>query len=203
MLKIVANAIAIDLLNSFMLNIRTNIIELVSLRDRKTYQPTIYEESELRKLLSVIKDSLIETPVILALYTGMRKGEVLGLQWSDIDFEGKTIHVSRALKKEGNRVILGTLKTESSNRILTVLGALLDYLVKCREKRTKAAQNDPEKIILTDYVCCNKKGKPFHPCTFSSQFRNMLNQNNLRPIRLRMTAEYLLNNGFQLVHNKR
>ena len=179
--------------------IRTNIIELVSLRDRKTYQPTIYDESELRKLLSVIKDSLIETPVILALYTGMRKGEVLGLQWSDIDFEGKMIHVSRVLKKEGNKVILGTLKTESSNRILTVSGALLAYLAKCREKQTEAVQNDPQKVMLTGYVCCNSKGKPFHPNTISSQFRNMLNQNDLRPIRFHdlrhMHATMLLKMG--------
>lgn len=179
--------------------IRTNIIELVSLRDRKTYQPTIYDESELRKLLSCIKNSLIETPVILALYTGMRKGEILGLQWSDIDFEGKTIHVSRALKKEGNKVILGTLKTESSNRILTVSGALLAYLAKCREKQTEAAQNNPQKVMLTDYVCCNSKGKPFHPNTISSQFRNMLNQNDLRPIRFHdlrhMHATMLLKMG--------
>ena len=115
----------------------------------------------------------------------------MGLQWSDIDFEGKTIHVSRALKKEGNKVILGTLKTESSNRILTVSGALLAYLAKCREKQTEAAQNDPQKVMLTDYVCCNSKGKPFHPNTISSQFRNMLNQNDLR----HMHATMLLKMG--------
>ncbi|MEH7650897.1 site-specific integrase [Bacillus safensis] len=62
-----------------------------------------------------------------ALYTGMRRGELLGLKWEDVDFDAGTIHVRRNLIYDDEGFRFGTLKTESLERDITIE----DYLVEC------------------------------------------------------------------------
>lgn len=67
----------------------------------------------------------------LAIYTGMRRGEILGLKWSDIDLVNKTIHVQRSLAyipKKG--YILTSTKTRNSNRIIPISDMVVNELVK-------------------------------------------------------------------------
>lgn len=62
-------------------------------------------------------------PVVytLAIKTGMRKGEMFGLMWQDIDLEHRSIHLSHNLSNdESSRPYIGTLKTDSSNRIIMI-----------------------------------------------------------------------------------
>jgi integrase len=54
---------------------------------------------------------------IPTIFTGMRRGEMLGLKWIDIDFEEGTIHIQRSLTRTKTKgIILKDVKTESSNR---------------------------------------------------------------------------------------
>ena len=48
-----------------------------------------YNAQELKKLLSVLKDDPLRVPVIIAIYCGLRRSEILGIKWSAIDFENK------------------------------------------------------------------------------------------------------------------
>ena len=74
---------------------------------------------------------------VLALHTGMRIGEVLALQWDDINFKNKTIHVQRTLTLVDGKYELGETKTEASNRIIPMteelMGELLEYQSRKKE----------------------------------------------------------------------
>ena len=66
----------------------------------------------------------------LLIFTGMRRGEVLGLRWEDVDFKDGVIHVERnvTFPRGRNDPLFGTTKTESGVRDIPILPMLLDYL---------------------------------------------------------------------------
>ena len=64
----------------------------------------------------------------LLMLTGMRRGEALGLQWSDIDWGKGLIHVRRNVTFAGNQPHIGTPKTEKGTRQIPIVGMLREYL---------------------------------------------------------------------------
>jgi len=102
---------------------------------------TTLDNENLRKLSSLIgtiDDKVLAAALALGLYTGMRRGEVLGLTWEDVDFEGlsgaglivinKTLHEDR---KGG--VHYGEPKTKGSRRTITMTESLKDFLRDYKE----------------------------------------------------------------------
>lgn len=95
------------------------------LNQKQSFQ--YYSEDEIKRLKKVFKGNKFENVVLFALGTGMRRGEIFGLQWSDIDFKNKEIKVIHNLayvadiSKDGTTkrsLQLQTPKTENSVRII-------------------------------------------------------------------------------------
>ena len=66
--------------------------------------------------------------ITLFLFTGMRRGEVLGLKWEDIDLQKKLIHVERNVTYAHNQPEIGTTKTNSGKRVIPMDDRLIEYL---------------------------------------------------------------------------
>ena len=88
---------------------------------------------QLQQIISDISDKLTDDTerrfIALVLFTGMRRGEVLGLKWEDIDFESKLIRVQRTVSYPTNQPLVSTPKTRSGNRVIPLddqLTALLE-----------------------------------------------------------------------------
>ena len=78
-------------------------------------------EDELKRFLPLFDDySSFNTIIKLLLYTGMRSGECLGLQWSDIDFKNNTISINHTLSDVGGNHFLTTPKTKNSKRYISM-----------------------------------------------------------------------------------
>ena len=71
----------------------------------------------------------------LALYLGLRPGELTGLRWEDIDFASGVIRVGRSLKRGTAGLAPGELKTESSQRTLTMPEAVRSALAALRKEQ--------------------------------------------------------------------
>lgn len=97
------------------------------------------------------------------LYTGLRKGEALALQWKDIDFENNVIHVNKSIYFESNNPHIKQPKTEAGKRDVI----LLDCLAK---KLKKGASND--------YVFGNKKN-PINKSYFTRQWEKYKKESGL------------------------
>jgi len=96
----------------------------------------VIAKSEQQKLVQAVYLALSPRSVgiMLALYTGLRIGEVCGLKWSDIDFENKMLHVNRTVQrvyrktldgKGKSQIIVGPPKTRSSRREIPISAILL------------------------------------------------------------------------------
>jgi len=70
---------------------------------------------------------------VLALYLGLRRGELLGLRWEDIDFEKETLTIRRNVQRVGGSLVVTTPKTDHSVRTLPLLGLVAAALIKHRE----------------------------------------------------------------------
>ena len=96
-------------------------------------------------------------PLLLLYHTGMRVGEVLGLTWSDIDFNSKSIKISRQVVYIfGKRDCLTTPKTESSCRIIYVDDFLLGELARWKEQQ---AANENKFGARYVYIYCNEQNQ--------------------------------------------
>lgn len=74
---------------------------------------------ECRTLLDRVTNTRAKTFLLTALHTGMRRGEIVGLQWKDVDFKKKAIHVRHnAVVKEGETTVSENMKTDAAKRNL-------------------------------------------------------------------------------------
>lgn len=102
----------------------------------------------------------------MALYTGLRKGELLALQWKDIDFEGNTIAVNKSLYYEGGAHLKST-KTEAGDRIVPLLAPLKEILLPLKKS--------PE-----DFVLGEAKGKPLSQKRFRTLAKHYEQQTGVK-----------------------
>ena len=89
---------------------------------------------QLVELLLLEPDIRIKTSILLALYSGLRLGELCGLSWSDIDFDKNIIHVVRASQYlEGMGVVEVPTKNASSNRVIKLPPFIFDILAEYKK----------------------------------------------------------------------
>lgn len=97
--------------------------------DKKTVRQALSEQdfADIAANIDKLPD-LQRTMLALMMFTGMRRGEVLGLKWGDIDFEQGIIHVQRNVTYAKNQPTIGTTKTQSGNRSIVLVQHLKKYL---------------------------------------------------------------------------
>jgi integrase len=85
---------------------------------------------EARKFLEAARGDRLEALYILAITTGMRRGELLGLKWSDVDLENASVSIRRTLTRidNGKRVVLGDVKTKKSRRTIRLTPQAVEAL---------------------------------------------------------------------------
>ena len=147
------------------------------------YNPTVYSVNKVIKLLDCVRKTDMEVPVALAGVMGLRRGEILGLKWSNINFDNNTLSIKQQLVYTKNAVIETTPKTENSRRTIVLPNSIIVIL-----KRHKKDQDKIKKLLGTDYVDhdyvnCREDGQPFHPSGFSSKFAQLLRKVGMPHIR--------------------
>ena len=108
-----------------------NFVLNTQLPQRKKHEIEIPEESDVLALLSTVVGTPIDAPVHLGALCGMRMSEILGLKWSKVNFESKTIHICMAkVTGANNEAILKLPKTAAGDRTIKMLPAVEAALLR-------------------------------------------------------------------------
>lgn len=164
--------------------IQKNPIKDVTVPKSRKEDIEIFSEEEIQVLLQVLEKEPPRSKVLikLALSTGMRKGELLGLQWEDINFEEGIIKVANSLKYiNGVGYMLGTTKTKKT-RIITIDNSTVHMLKDYRRTKLK------EKLIIGDkwkdsdynFIFTTMYGTPIFLDSPNRIFKKILQRNNLK-----------------------
>ena len=94
--------------------------------ERKEIRPLDQEQT--KAVLEAASGERLEALYVLAIHTGMREGELLGLKWEDVDLERRVLRLRRGLVREGGKVMLGDLKTPKSRRGVRLTRAAAEAL---------------------------------------------------------------------------
>lgn len=160
-------------------------------RPRKNgFQPAFYDKDEINQLLACVKGTLIETPVMLAAFYGLRRSEAVGLRWDAIDFQQNTItiqHTVIACRLNGKYEVIArdTTKTKSSRRTLPLAAPIRKYLLdlRVRQAENRRLCGNCYCKDYEGYICINEMGYLLNPNRVSAMFELTLQQNHLRHIR--------------------
>jgi integrase len=112
-----------------------------------------WSEEEVRKALIAASGSPMEAILTVVLATGMRRGELLGLWWSDIDFDSQTVSIERTIHRErrssddanNGGIVVCPPKTKSSRRINQLAPPVLDVLRRHQMEQDLARQGAGER----------------------------------------------------------
>ena len=153
-----------------------NVAEIAERPRKEVFLPDYYSVEEVGQLLDKLQGHWMYLPVLLSVFYGLRRSEVLGLRWGDIDFANKTIiirHTRVYGNAEGKNTALerDILKRKSSYRTLPMpepIQVRLEY-----EKRSRYEDGEVSEI---EYVCVNGYGNPIAPNYFSQCFKKFLRE---------------------------
>jgi len=153
-----------------------NILNYVIAPKKESYSGEALTALDASKLIEVCKDSEIYLPVLFALLSGLRRGEVLGLSWSDIDLKKRIFTVNKTATYYKKEMCLSDPKTKNSRRSLKIPGLLVDVL----EKESQKQKNN--ELNPNDLVCCRSNGIPISSAVLNKQFKKILSENGLPDI---------------------
>ncbi len=147
-------------------------------RNNKRQTAKVMSEDEQNIFLTYAKDARYYPVYELALSTGMRNGELRGLQWTDIDFQTKIIHVRHTLVYMNRKYFFDSPKTTSSERDIPMLDSVYRLLKQHqKEQRKKRLEmgdlwNPPEGF--ENLVFTNSKGGPINRDGFRTYLKRVI-----------------------------
>jgi integrase len=163
--------------------IASNPIEDVSRPRVERHEIEALEPDEAATLLTTARGTRMFPIIFLALATGLRRGEVLGLRWCDVDLEGRRLTVAQSLEQ----TVAGGLKfkapkTKRSSRTIALSLALVEELQTYRarqatERLALGIGRDPAGLVFTSI-----DGAPLRPDGVTWRFAKLVNQAGVRRI---------------------
>lgn len=133
----------------------------------------MWTPAQMAVFLEVARKSTFYPLFVLAVGSGLRRGELLGLRWQDVG--AKNVSVVQAAKVENNRVVVGGLKTPSARRRVPVGEHVLAALGECRSRQDSLKAKLAELGLGHEYadqglVFATDFGRPIHPRNLERAF---------------------------------
>ncbi|MDY3362203.1 MAG: tyrosine-type recombinase/integrase [Clostridium celatum] len=156
--------------------------------------PRIFKTEDIALLFSALNlsfyvDFLMYVMINILLHTGLRRGELLGLTWSNINFVDKTISVNHQLTYNKGKVVFSNkLKSSSSYRVIPISDEIVNILMRLRAICNKNRQALGNKYMKNkfngknyDFVFVHENGEVVHPLWPWKQLKNLLFTIGLNP----------------------
>jgi integrase len=148
--------------------------------ERKEIQALAPDEAT--KLLAAAAGTRLHAPVFLALATGLRRGEVLGLRWRDIDLAAATLSVVQSLEQTDAGLRFKAPKTRRSQRTVALPKSAVEILQghkvsQLKERMLLGLGKDDRGLVFAEIT-----GDPVNPDNFTRKFTRLVKRADVRPI---------------------
>ncbi len=148
-------------------------------------EPRYLDEFEAGKMLELLEKEPIQyrTAIKLLLYTGFRRGELLGLEWEDIDFDNRIIHVQRSsLYLPDKGIFIDETKNATSARVIKIPDTAIDTLRDFKRWQAEQQLKVGDQWRGTKRLFTTWNGRPMHPDTLTKWFHEFIQVHNLPPV---------------------
>ena len=154
--------------------ITKNPMRAVSPPKKRQREAKFYTPEQLGVLLAKAVGTRLELPMFICAYLGLRRGELCGLRWSDVDLEHHTITIENTRTQAGKKEIEKGTKTASSTRTLYLPDTLCDMLKAAKEHQQACRATYKNTVIVME------DGRPFRPNYLSELFGKFLRTTTCR-----------------------
>lgn len=160
--------------------IPSDITDCISLPKRKKYGGKSLNKSQIEVLFEKLsaQPEPARIVVTLALAYGLRRSEICGLRWDDVDFQNRKIHIQNTLVEyNGEYWEVAQTKTKASNRTICFVPGTEDYLFELLERQKQSG-------AYTGKVCAHPDGRFLRPEYVTRVCKKFLNSCGIEGIRL-------------------
>ena len=165
-------------------------------------KPTFYTAEQVVSLFDAVRDDPLYPLIYLTVIYGLRRSEVLGIQWNCINWENGTLTIQHTVVAYGEIVRKDSTKTSASHRSYPLTNNVKDILLKLREEEEENRRLFGRAYIDSDYVFHRANGELYRPDFITRSFGKLLKKNHLPPIRFHdlrhSCASLLIAQGYTL-----
>lgn len=185
--------------------LKENVNKLVVLPKRESFKAEVLSPEDVNTILKEAKNEELYPIITLTIFTGLRKGEVMGLKWENVDFEAKELTVEGSLCKvvketdeKGHlhhEYKIMTPKTEKSKRTIPLLDAAVEALQIQKNRQEEMKEKYSAIYQDEDYVFAREDGRYLNQRGFMNEYHKFLKKYGISDVRfhdLRHTFASLL-----------
>jgi integrase len=149
---------------------------------RSTIQPWTAQEA--KSFLAASKEDPLHNAFVLLIVYGLRRGELLGLGWDDIDHEAGTIHIRQQIQRVRGELQLGPVKTHAGKRTLPLLDLAAQALAAQADRQARCRADMGIAWPETGLIFTTRTGRPVEPRNFVRSFRRICDSHDIRVIKV-------------------
>jgi len=149
-------------------------------------EQSTWSSDELREFLDEVREDRLFAMYVVMATTGMRRGEVLGLRWTDVDLDALELHIVQTLAAVNYQPVFSTPKTKRSRRLVYLDEDTVKILRAHRQaqRQERLAAGEAWEGAEFDLVFCDELGGPLNPDWISREFRRQVTEAGVAAIRL-------------------
>ena len=179
-----------------------NPSQFVILPRNERFDTNFYDSEQLQTLFDAIKNERILPLIKITAFYGLRRSELLGLQWDSINFQQRTMTIKHTVCKVTKIVEKDKTKNASSFRIFPLTEEAMDIFFTVKKDEAHNRNIYGSEYIENNYIFKWPDGRPYSPDYASHRFRALLKKHNLPHIRFHelrhSCASILISMGFSL-----
>ena len=168
-----------------------NVARLIELPKWEHDDIVPWTSDEARRFLDAAYDDALYVAFLLLALCGLRRGEVLGLRWSDVDFDAGTVRIRQQVQRVAGALRVGPVKTKAGRRTLPLLDVIRSALLERQVQQVSSQEiagsawhgfAEGQALIFT-----SRTGNPIEPRNLVRSFQLICKQGDIRIIRVHDT----------------
>ena len=182
--------------------ISRNVADLAELPKVNQYVASYYNAEQIAQLIEAAQGSKLETAILLASYYGLRRSEVAGLKWQNVDMANKTITIKTTMVKQKTLIVKDRTKNKKSHRTMPLVDVVYHHLRALQKSQMRDKMFFGNAYNDNDFVCKTEDGNPINLDYYTVYVKKIMKKAGLPLIRFHdlrhSCATMLLNMGFDM-----